>query len=103
MVTIMVTGATGKVGTKTINALLKQKDVQLKVAVRQQAKASKFFPTKVQISAIDYSNDSYDMTTILQGVDKLFMILPQYFIRIYIHIDRRDKIGKRSGNLPSSR
>ncbi|EKS1843529.1 SDR family oxidoreductase [Cronobacter muytjensii] len=71
---IAITGATGQLGQRVINTLLKTVAAQNIVAiVRNPAKAAAFAEQGVQVRAADYS-DVAALTCALQGVEKLLLI-----------------------------
>ncbi len=71
---IAITGATGQLGQRVINTLLKTVAAQNIVAiVRNPAKAAVLAEQGVQVRAADYS-DVAALTCALQGVEKLLLI-----------------------------
>ncbi|NUW59078.1 SDR family oxidoreductase [Cronobacter muytjensii] len=71
---IAITGATGQLGQRVINTLLKTVAAQNIVAVvRNPAKAAALAEQGVQVRAADYS-DVAALTCALQGVEKLLLI-----------------------------
>lgn len=78
--TILVTGATGTVGSEVVKQLLSAKvergyeDMIVKAAARS-ANDNTFSNLGVQVVQLDYNNPS-TLSTALKGVDKLFLLTP---------------------------
>ncbi|MBI5510271.1 MAG: SDR family oxidoreductase [Deltaproteobacteria bacterium] len=68
---IVVTGATGTVGSKVIEEL-SRKDVKIRALVRDEAKARRFGWTNVEIVKGDLANER-GLETAFAGADKLFL------------------------------
>ena len=68
---VLVTGATGTVGSELVNELL-QRGAQVRALVRKQPKAGTF-PGAVEIAIGDLT-DPVSVAEALQGVDKLFLL-----------------------------
>ncbi|MBV9668238.1 MAG: SDR family oxidoreductase [Nitrososphaeraceae archaeon] len=74
--TILVTGATGTVGSEVVKQLLSAKgeDIIVKAAARS-ANDSTFRDLGVQVVQLDY-NKPYTLSSALRGIDKLFLLTP---------------------------
>ena len=78
--TILVTGATGTVGSEVVKQLLSAKvergyeDMIVKAAARS-ANDNTFSNLGVQAVQLDYNNPD-TLSTALRGVDKLFLLTP---------------------------
>lgn len=70
---ILITGATGQVGGKTMNYLLLQKDIEVIAAVRTQAKAAAFHDKGIATVILDFDDDSTHLAA-FEGIDRLFMM-----------------------------
>ncbi|MEM9242687.1 MAG: SDR family oxidoreductase [Pseudomonadota bacterium] len=74
--TILVTGATGTVGREVVKSLL-QKDVKIRVGIRDTNKIKKFFwSDRVESVLLDYARPQ-TLANALVNVDRLFLITPQ--------------------------
>ena len=72
--TILVTGATGTIGSQVVAALAGQKDVDVRAAVRG-GKAAK--TTAKNVSTVDFEYDRPDtLKSALDGVERLFLVTP---------------------------
>jgi uncharacterized protein YbjT (DUF2867 family) len=78
--TILVTGATGTVGSEVVKQLLsakgkrKEEDIIVKAAARS-ADDSTFRNLEAQVIELDFNNRS-TLSAALRGVDKLFLLTP---------------------------
>ena len=70
---ILVTGATGQVGSRTINRLLPEKDVQIVAAVRSAAKAEPFTAQGIPHVILDLDDEATHLPA-LQGINRLFVV-----------------------------
>ena len=76
--TILVTGATGTLGSEVVKQLLSAKgkeDVNIKAAARSSNDNTFEGLNKVQVVQLDYNNPS-TLAAALKGVDKLFLLTP---------------------------
>jgi uncharacterized protein YbjT (DUF2867 family) len=76
--TILVTGATGTLGSQVVKQLLSAKgkeDVNIKAAARSSNDNTFEGLNKVQVVQLDYNNPS-TLAAALKGVDKLFLLTP---------------------------
>ena len=76
--TILVTGATGTLGSQVVKQLLSAKakeDVNIKAAARSSNDNTFEDLNKVQVVQLDYNNPS-TLAAALKGVDKLFLLTP---------------------------
>src|ERR671939_642807 len=76
--TILVTGATGTLGSQVVKQLLSAKakeDVNIKAAARSANDNTFEGLNKVQVVQLDYNNPS-TLAAALKGVDKLFLLTP---------------------------
>lgn len=83
--TILVTGATGTIGTQVVNELAKKNDVVVRAGVRDPKKASGF-ASNVQAVAMDLEKPE-SLAAAMKGVDKVFLLTP--------FSDRQVELGKR--------
>lgn len=75
MTTILVTGATGTIGSQVVDALKAHKDVQVRAAVRSAAKAAALKGGNV--TPVDFEYDKPEqLKAAVQGVDKIFLVTP---------------------------
>lgn len=75
MTTILVTGATGTIGSQVVDALKGHKDVQVRAAVRSAAKAAALKGGNV--TPVDFEYDKPEqLKAAVQGVDKIFLVTP---------------------------
>lgn len=73
--TILVTGATGMVGSAVVNYLAQKSDVLVRAAVRTVAQAGKFETQNVRPVELDL-NRPETVDAAFVGVDKLFLLTP---------------------------
>ena len=73
--TILVTGATGTVGSEVVRQLSSHTDVNVKAAARSVSRIKNLEGDKVKIIPIDY-NKPESMKEALKDVDKLFLLTP---------------------------
>jgi uncharacterized protein YbjT (DUF2867 family) len=70
---ILITGATGQVGSRTIKSLLPDKDVEIVAAVRSPARAAAFAAQGIAAVILDLDDESTHLPA-LQGIDRLFVL-----------------------------
>ncbi len=70
---ILVTGATGQVGSRAIDRLLPEKDVQIVAAVRSAAKAEPFTARGIPHVVLDLDDEATHLPA-LQGIDRLLVV-----------------------------
>jgi uncharacterized protein YbjT (DUF2867 family) len=75
MTTIMVTGATGTIGSQVVAALKGRKDVTVRAAVRNAAKAEALKGDNVTPVDFEYTKPEL-LQKAVAGVDKLFLVTP---------------------------
>ena len=71
---ILVTGATGKVGSQLIEQLTQAKQ-PVRALVRDPEKAAKMLPANVELARGDFE-DEQSIAAALEGVDRLFLLAP---------------------------
>lgn len=72
-VKILVTGATGQVGGKTIDYLLPHKDIEIVAAVRSQEKAGQFTDRGIKSVLLDFDDTSTHLPA-FEGIHSLFVV-----------------------------
>jgi uncharacterized protein YbjT (DUF2867 family) len=73
--TILITGATGTIGSEVVKALAAKPGVTLRVAVRSAAKAEKLLAPNVV--PVDFDYDKPDtIAAAVKGVDRVFLLTP---------------------------
>jgi NAD(P)H dehydrogenase (quinone) len=70
---ILITGATGQVGSKTIDFLLGDSEIEIVAAVRSAEKAAAFTAKGVATVMLDLDDESTHLPA-LKGVDRLFVV-----------------------------
>lgn len=75
MTTILVTGATGTIGSQVVEALRGTSGVNVRAALRGDARANKIAGDNVTTVAFDY-DDPASIAAALAGVDKAFLVTP---------------------------
>src|SRR5450755_4486607 len=70
---ILITGATGQVGSRTIDRLLNDKDVEIVAAVRSPQKAAAFTDTGIATVILDLDDESTHPAA-LHGIHTLFVL-----------------------------
>ncbi len=70
---VLITGATGQVGSRTIDRLQSEKDIQVVAAVRSPQKAVALSRRGIATVALDLDDESTHLPA-LQGVDRLFLL-----------------------------
>lgn len=75
MTTILVTGATGTIGSQVVAALKGRKDVTVRAAVRSAAKAEALKGDNVTPVDFEYTKPEL-LQKAVAGVDKLFLVTP---------------------------
>ena len=73
MTKVLITGATGQVGSKTIEFLAREKDVEIVAAVRSPEKAAAFEARGISTVILDFDDESTHLPA-LQGIDRLFVL-----------------------------
>lgn len=71
---ILVTGATGTVGSDVVK-MLAAKGIQVRAAVRDVQKAEKLKDPNVELAAVDFDKPE-SLDAAFQGVEKLFLLTP---------------------------
>lgn len=71
--TILVTGATGQVGRKTIDRLVADKTVRLVASVRSAPKSEHFKARGISTAVLDLDDESTHRPA-LEGIDRLFVV-----------------------------
>lgn len=72
-VKILVTGATGQVGGKTIDYLLPHKDIEIVATVRSKEKARQFADRGIKTVLLDFDDTSTHLPA-FEGIHSLFMV-----------------------------
>lgn len=72
-VKILVTGATGQVGGKTIDYLLPHKDIEIIAAVRSKEKAGQFTDRGIKTVLLDFDNTSTHLPA-FEGIHSVFIV-----------------------------
>jgi NAD(P)H dehydrogenase (quinone) len=70
---ILITGATGQVGGKTIDFLLANKEVEIVAAVRSQEKAATFTAKGIATVIFDFDDENTHLPA-LKGIDRLLVV-----------------------------
>ena len=70
---ILITGATGQVGSKTIELLSSNKDLELVVAVRSPEKAASFIAKGRATVILDFDDESTHIPA-LEGIDRVLIV-----------------------------
>ena len=70
---ILVIGATGQVGSKTIEFLREQSDIEIVAAVRSAAKAAPFETQGIATVMLDLDDETTHLPA-LEGIDRLFVV-----------------------------
>lgn len=70
---ILITGATGQVGSKTIDRLLFNREVEIVAAVRSPEKAAAFAGRGIATVNFDFDDESTHLPA-LEGIDRLFIL-----------------------------
>ncbi|MCV9929792.1 SDR family oxidoreductase [Flavobacterium sp. LS1R49] len=70
---ILITGATGQVGTKTIDFLLSNKDIEIIAAVRSLEKAAYFTAKGIATVILDFDDESTHLPA-FAGIDRILII-----------------------------
>ncbi|WP_428329797.1 SDR family oxidoreductase [Mucilaginibacter sp.] len=70
---ILITGATGQVGGKTIDFLLSNKDIELVAAVRAPDKAAPFTAKGIATVLLDFDDESTYLPA-LKGIDRILIV-----------------------------
>lgn len=69
---ILVTGATGQVGSKTIDFLLSNKEIEIVAAVRSPEKATRFAAKGVATVIFDFDESTH--SSALEGIDRVLVV-----------------------------
>jgi uncharacterized protein YbjT (DUF2867 family) len=75
MATILVTGATGTIGSQVVSALKGKSDVTVRAAVRSAAKAESLKGGNVTPVDFEFTNPE-QMQKAVEGVERLFLVTP---------------------------
>jgi len=70
---ILITGATGQVGSKTINFLLANKEIEIVAAVRSAEKAAPFTAKGISTVILDFDDESTHLNA-FKGIDRVFIV-----------------------------
>jgi NAD(P)H dehydrogenase (quinone) len=70
---VLITGATGQVGSKTIESLAMSKEVEIVAAVRSPEKAAAFADKGLATVILDLDDEGTQLTA-LKGVNSLFLV-----------------------------
>lgn len=70
---ILITGATGQVGSKTIEYLLPNKDVEIIAAVRSPDKAASFIAKGIEVVVLDFDDENTHLQA-FTGIDRVFLV-----------------------------
>lgn len=70
---ILITGATGQVGSKTIDFLLPNKEIEIVAAVRTLAKAISFTEKGIDTVILDFNDESTHLSS-FQNIDSVFIV-----------------------------
>lgn len=70
---VLVTGATGQVGGRTIDFLLSNTDIEIVAAVRSPEKAAPFIAQRVSTVILDLDDESTHLPA-FEGVDRVFIV-----------------------------
>lgn len=70
---ILITGATGQVGSKTIEFLLSGSGIEIVAAVRSSEKAASFIVKGLSTVILDFDDETTHLSA-LEGVDRMFVV-----------------------------
>jgi NAD(P)H dehydrogenase (quinone) len=70
---ILITGATGQVGSKTIEFLSSNKDLEIVAAVRSPEKAAPFISKGIATIILDFDDESTHLPA-FEGIDRVFIM-----------------------------
>ncbi|MGB3774559.1 MAG: SDR family oxidoreductase [Leeuwenhoekiella sp.] len=70
---VLITGATGQVGGKTIDALLRYKNLEIVAAVRSEKKAIPFQKRGIATVILDFDDESTHLQA-FENIDRMFMV-----------------------------
>lgn len=70
---ILITGATGQVGSRTIEFLLSNNDIEIVAAVRSPEKAAPFKAKEISTVILDFDDESTHRPA-LEGIDRVFLV-----------------------------
>jgi len=70
---ILITGATGQVGGRTIDFLLSNKEIEIVAAVRSQKKAAPLNAKGISTVILDFDDESTHIPA-FEGIDRIFMV-----------------------------
>ena len=70
---VLIIGATGQVGSRTIDFLLNEQDVEIAASVRSPEKAAAFAARGIATVALDLDDESTHLSA-LKGIDRLFVL-----------------------------
>jgi uncharacterized protein YbjT (DUF2867 family) len=74
MMKVLVTGATGNVGSRVVHALV-SRGADVRALVRDSAQAATLLPAAVELATADFA-DRRSLTQAVQGVDAAFVLTP---------------------------
>lgn len=110
--TILITGATGNIGSQVVHHLIEQK-MSLRALVRDRTKATQLETQGIELAQGDFAQpDGLDAA--LQGIEKAFLVMPNHPHQVELEcnfIDAAKRAGVRhlvklsvlrSGELPST-
>src|SRR4051812_33564455 len=81
MTTILVTGATGTIGSRLVKALADKPDVRVRVAARNPGKADALRSANAAPVAFDWDKPE-TVAAAVQGADKVFLLTPPGEVQI---------------------
>ncbi len=70
---VLITGATGQVGSKTIDFLLSNKEIEIVAAVRSPEKAASFAAQGIATVILDFDDESTHLPA-FEGVERVFVV-----------------------------
>jgi NAD(P)H dehydrogenase (quinone) len=70
---ILITGATGQVGSRTLGLLSSDKNLEIVAAVRSPEKAASFTAQGIATAILDFDDESTHLPA-LQGIDRVFIV-----------------------------
>jgi uncharacterized protein YbjT (DUF2867 family) len=70
---VLITGATGQVGSRTIEFLLSNKDIELVAAVRSPEKGASFIAQGIATVILDF-DDEYTHPLALEGIERVLIV-----------------------------
>ena len=70
---VLITGATGQVGSRTLDCLLNEKNIEIVAAVRSTSKAAAFADRGIATVILDLDDESTQPAA-LEGINRLFLL-----------------------------